>query len=31
MQHNKLMKLDNTMLMYGVYNADSRETNPNST
>ena len=25
MQHNKLMKLDDTMLMYGVYNAESLE------
>ena len=24
-QHNKLMKLDNTMLMYGTYNADTLE------
>ena len=24
-QHNKLLKLDNTMLMYGVYNADTLE------
>ena len=24
-QHNKLMKLDNTMLMYGIYNADMLE------
>ena len=31
MQHNKLMKLDNTMLMYGVYNAETREINSNST
>ena len=22
-QHNKLMKLDNTMLMYGIYNAEN--------
>ena len=22
-QHNKLMKLDNTMLMYGIYNAET--------
>ena len=21
-QHNKLMKLDDTMLMYGIYNAE---------
>ena len=25
MQHNKLMKLDNTMLMYGIYNAETLE------
>ena len=25
MQHNKLLKLDNTMLMYGIYNADTLE------
>ena len=25
MQHNKLMKLDDTMLMYGVYNAETLE------
>ena len=25
-QHNKLMKLDDTMLMYGVYNAETLET-----
>ena len=24
-QHNKLMKLDNTMLMYGIYNAETLE------
>ena len=24
-QHNKLLKLDNTMLMYGIYNADTLE------
>ena len=24
-QHNKLMKLDNTMLMYGIYNAEMLE------
>ena len=24
-QHNKLMKLDNTMLMYGIYNAKTLE------
>ena len=24
-QHNKLMKLDDTMLMYGVYNAETLE------
>ena len=24
-QHNKLMKLDDTMLMYGVYNAETKE------
>ena len=24
-QHNKLMKLDNSMLMYGVYNAETLE------
>ena len=24
-QHNKLLKLDNTMLMYGIYNADALE------
>ena len=24
-QHNKLMKLDDTMLMYGIYNADTLE------
>ena len=22
-QHNKLLKLDNTMLMYGIYNGDT--------
>ena len=26
-QCNKLLKLDNTMLMYGIYNADTREIN----
>ena len=25
MQCNKLMKLDNTMLMYGIYNAETLE------
>ena len=25
-QHNKLMKLDNTMLMYGIYNVETLET-----
>ena len=25
MQHNKVMKLDNTMLMYGIYNAETLE------
>ena len=25
MQHNKLMKLDNTMLMYGIYNTETLE------
>ena len=25
MQHNRLMKLDNTMLMYGIYNAETLE------
>ena len=25
MQHNKLMELDNTMLMYGIYNAETLE------
>ena len=24
-QHNKLMKLDNTMLMYGIYNTEILE------
>ena len=24
-QHNKLLKLDNTMLMYGIYNAETLE------
>ena len=24
-QHNKLMKLDNSMLMYGIYNAEMLE------
>ena len=24
-QHNKLMKLDTTMLMYGIYNAEMLE------
>ena len=24
-QHNRLMKLDNTMLMYGIYNAETLE------
>ena len=24
-QHNKLMKLDNTMLMYGIYNVETLE------
>ena len=24
-QHNKLMKLDDTMLMYGIYNAEMLE------
>ena len=24
-QHNKLMKLDDTMLMYGIYNAETLE------
>ena len=24
-QHNKLVKLDNTMLMYGIYNAETLE------
>ena len=24
-QHNKLLKLDNTMLMYGIYNAETSE------
>ena len=24
-QHNKLMKLDNTKLMYGIYNAETLE------
>ena len=24
-QYNKLMKLDNTMLMYGIYNAETLE------
>ena len=24
-QHNKLMKLDNTMLMYGIYNTETLE------
>ena len=24
-QHNKLMKLDNTMLIYGIYNAETLE------
>ena len=24
-QHNKLIKLDNTMLMYGIYNAETLE------
>ena len=24
-QHNKLLKLDNTMLMYGIYNAQTLE------
>ena len=24
-QHNKLMKLENSMLMYGVYNAETGE------
>ena len=24
-QHNKLMKLDHTMLMYGIYNAETLE------
>ena len=24
-QHNKLMRLDNTMLMYGIYNAETLE------
>ena len=24
-QHNKLMKSDNTMLMYGIYNAETLE------
>ena len=24
-QHNKLMKLDNSMLMYGIYNAETLE------
>ena len=24
-QHNKLMKLENSMLMYGVYNAETLE------
>ena len=24
-QHNKLMKLDNTMLMYGIYDANTLE------
>ena len=24
-QHNKLLKLDNTMLMYGIHNADALE------
>ena len=24
-QHSKLLKLDNTMLMYGIYNADTLE------
>ena len=26
-QYNKLLKLDNTMLMYGIYNVDIREIN----
>ena len=31
-QHNKLMKLDDTVLMYGIYNAESvREINQNCT
>ena len=25
MQHNKFMKLDNTMLMYGIYNTETLE------
>ena len=24
-QHNKLMKIDDTMLMYGIYNAETLE------
>ena len=24
-QHNKLIKLDNTMLMYGIYNTETLE------
>ena len=31
-EHNKLMKLDNSMVMYGIYNArDVREINQNCT
>ena len=31
-QHNKLMKLDDTMLMYGIYNAGNiRKINSHST